>query len=59
MAQNPHFKHHLQQKTKEDVGGSDLGFQRGGRQFTWRWKIKRLVNICLLGSAETGTQSGL
>lgn len=57
MAQNSHFKHHLQQKTKEDVGGSDLGFQTGERQFTWRWKSKRLskrlMNKHLLGSPET------
>ena len=27
--------------------------QRGGKQFTWRWKSKWLVNQCLLGPAET------
>ena len=44
---NPHLKYHLQLKTKEDVGGSGLELQGGGRQFTWRWKSK-----CLLGLAE-------
>ena len=47
--QNPHLKHHLQLKTKEDVGGSSLGLLRRGRQFTWRWKSKCLVNRCSLG----------
>ena len=45
--------YHLQLKTKEDVGGG-LGLQRGGRQFTWRWKSKCLLNKCLLGQSETG-----
>ena len=35
------LKYHLQLKTKEDVGGRGLEFQR---QFTWRWK-----STCLLG----------
>ena len=29
--------------------GSGLGFQRGGSQFTKRWKSECLVNKCLLG----------
>ena len=49
----PHLKYYLQLKTKEDVGGSGLRIQRGGRQFTWRWKSKYWVNKCLLGPAET------
>lgn len=31
---NPHFKYHLQRKTKEDAGG--LGFQRQERELTQR-----------------------
>lgn len=42
------LKDHLQLKTKEDVGGSGLGLQRGGRR-----KNQCLVNQCLLGRAET------
>lgn len=38
---------------KEDIGGSGLGFQRGRKQFTWRWKSKCWANKCLLGQAET------
>ena len=30
-------------------GGGGLGRQRAERQFTWRWKSKRLINRCLLG----------
>ena len=48
---DPHFKYLLQLKTK-DVGSSSLGFQRGEKQFTWRWKIKSLVNKCLLGKQK-------
>ena len=33
--------------------GSGLGPRSGGRQFTWRWKSKCLVNKCLLGHSET------
>ena len=51
--QNPHLKYHLQLKTKEDVGGSGLGHQRRGRQFTGPWRNKCLVNKCLRGPAET------
>jgi len=40
---SPHIKYHLQLKTKEDVGGSGLGLQSGGRQFSWRRKKKCLV----------------
>ena len=50
---NPHLKYHLQLKTKEDVGDSGLGLERGGREFIWRWKSKGFVNKCLLGQAET------
>ena len=50
---NPHLKHHLQLKTKKDVGSNGLGPQRGGRQLTWRWKSECLVNKHLLGPAET------
>ena len=32
--QNPHLQYRLQLKTKEDVGGSGLGLQKGGKQFT-------------------------
>lgn len=53
MAQNFTLNIIFSKKTKEDVGGSDLGFQTEERQFTWRWKSKRLMNKCLLGSAET------
>ena len=49
---NLHLKYHLQLKTEEDVGGSDLGLQRGRRQFTWRWKSKCFINKCLLGHEE-------
>lgn len=51
--QNPHLKYQLQLKTKEDVGGSGLGHQRRGRQFTGPWRNKCLVNKCLRGPAET------
>lgn len=44
-----HLKYHLQPKTKEAVGGSGLGLQKGGTWFTWRWKSWCLVNKCLLG----------
>ena len=33
--------------------GRILGLQRGGRQFTWRWPNKCLVNKCFLRHAET------
>ena len=47
ISQNPHLKHHLQLTTKEDVSGSGLGLQTGGRQLTWRWKSKCFVhNVC-------------
>lgn len=36
-------------KTKEEVEGRWLGLQGGGRQVTWRWKSKHLVNKGLLG----------
>ena len=49
---DPHFKYLLQLKTK-DVGSSSLGFQRGEKQFTWRWKSNCLVNRYLLSPAET------
>ena len=39
---NPHLKCHLQLETKEDVVGSGLGIQSGGRWFTRRWKSKCL-----------------
>ena len=44
-----HFKYHLQLKTE----GRGLRFQRGGRQFTWSWKNKHLVNKCLPCLAKT------
>lgn len=46
------YIYQLQVKTKEDVGGSSLGLQMGGRQCTWRYKSKCLVNKCLLGHIE-------
>lgn len=39
---NPHLKCHLQLETKEDVVGSGLGLECGGRWFMWRWKSKCL-----------------
>ena len=33
-------------KDKEDVGSGGLGLQKRGKQFTWRWKSKCLVNKC-------------
>ena len=59
ISQNPHLKHHLQLTTKEDVSGSGLGLQTGGRQLTWRWKSKCFVHKCLLGWRDHGTQSRL
>ena len=53
MAEAHHLKYHLQLKTKENVEGRDLGLQRGGRQFTWRWKSKCLVNKHMPCLAET------
>ena len=34
--QNLHLKDYLQLKTKQDIGGSDLGLRKGGREFPWR-----------------------
>ena len=48
----PSPKYHLQLKTKEDVEGGSLGLHRGGRQFTWKWRNKCLVNRCLLDQME-------
>ena len=45
---NPHLKDYLQLKINENVGGSGLGHQRGGRKFIWRCKSKYLVNKCLM-----------
>ena len=53
---NPHLKYHLQLKAKEDVGVRGLGHQRGGRQLTWRWKSKCLVDKCLLGQRQWDTE---
>ena len=39
-----HLKCHPQLKTKGGVRGGGLWLQRGGRQLTWKWKIKCLVN---------------
>ena len=44
--QSCQLKYRLQLKAKEDVGGSGLGFQRGRRQFAWRWECEYLVNKC-------------
>ena len=44
-----YLKYHLQWKEKEDVGKRNLGLQRGGKQLTWCWKNKYLINKCLLG----------
>ena len=49
----PHLKFYLQLKTKEDDGSSGLGFQRRGRQFTWKQKNKCLGNKCFLDPAKT------
>lgn len=38
-----HLKYCPQVKTKEVVGGSGLGLQKGRREFTRRWKSKCLV----------------
>ena len=46
----PSPKYCLQLKRKEDVG--DRGMIRG-RQFTWKYKSKCLVNEYLLSCAET------
>ena len=57
---SPHLKYHLQLKTKEDVGGGGcgLGLQRGGGQFTGRWKTWCLVkNVCWT-CRDSGTQRG-
>ena len=51
--QSTNLKYHLWLKTKNDFASSGLECQGGGRQFTWRRKIKWLVNKCLLGHAET------
>ena len=55
----PSPKYHLQLKTKEDVEGRSLGLHRGGRQFTWRWRSKCLVNRCLLNQMEKIGCNGL
>ena len=49
------LKYHLQLKTKKSVGGTGLGFPRGGRQFTWKWKSKCSVDRTLIrmGLART------
>ena len=58
--QNSHLKYHLQLKTKEDVEGveSGLGLQRRERQPTWKWKSKRLVNVCW-PCRDNGKQRGI
>ena len=48
--QNPPLKVPSSAKDTKDVGGSVLGLQKGGRQFTKRWKSQCLVNKCLLGA---------
>lgn len=54
-----HLKYHLQLKPKGEVGDRGLGPQRG-RQFTWRWKSRCLVNKCVLGPCrDNGTQRGI
>ena len=50
---NPLLKFYLQLKTKEDVGGVVWGAE-GGRQFTWSWENRYLVNECLLGQQRQG-----
>ena len=53
--QNCHLKYHLQLKTREDVGDSGLGLQRGRRQFIWRCKSKCLLdNFCWASYRECG-----
>lgn len=51
--QDLHLKHQLQLLAEEDVGDRGLVLWWGGKQLTWRWKSKCLVNKCLLGQAET------
>ena len=36
-----------------------VGFQRGGRQLTWIWKSKHLINKCSMGHSDCGTQRGI
>lgn len=50
---NLHLKYRLQLQTKEVVGGSGLGLQKGRREFTRIWKSKHLVNRSSPGPAET------
>ena len=40
-------------KDKRGCGDRGLGLQTGGRQFTWRWQSKCLLNKRLLDHAET------
>ena len=51
--------HHLQPKTKEDVGDDGLGLERVGRQFIERSKSKGLLSKCLLTHIETSFPDGL
>ena len=41
--------------------GRGLGLEKEGRQLTWKWKSKCLVNKCFLGHMETDsdTQNGI
>ena len=49
---NTHLTYHLWLEAKQDVVGSGSGLQRGGKQFTWIWKSKCLINKCLVGYVE-------
>ena len=51
---NPHLKYHLQLKTKEDVGGSGLGFIRGGGN-SHRDRKANVARPC----RDSGTQRGI
>ena len=47
------FEYHHQLKTKGDVGGSGLGLQRPGRQFTLEKEKQVFYTQIFVGHAET------
>ena len=50
---NPHLKYHLQLKTKEDAGDSELRIQRERKAIHIEIKSKYWGNKCLLVCAQT------
>lgn len=52
-----HLNNHLQLRIKKIVGGRGLSLQRGGGQFTWRWKSKWLHLMFYIPNSKCGGQN--